>query len=138
MNPINPINSLSQKNLSQKNYNTWINHLREKYYNHIVNDINNNNNNNNEFYESFENDEDEPDIENQLRKRSEDDISDYEDEIDNVLKKVDHSSSNKHDKYKNKDITNEYDYDYEKDYEEGRKAYYEDDIECKYCDYEFP
>jgi hypothetical protein len=77
---MNPINPLLQKNLSQKDYSAWINSLREKYYNEFCN----------EFYNTtnlFENCE--PDIENQLRKRSEDDISDYKDEINNAVKRLD-------------------------------------------------
>jgi hypothetical protein len=144
MNSINPP-------LSQKNYNAWINGLREKYYNYVVNI--------NEFYESFENCE--PDIENQLRKRSEDDISDYENEIDNVVKRLDCQSptpSNEYINYnvvqdkninqnKNEDrddccseLTEDEDeeygikifpiedeYNYEEDYEQGYKEYYQDD-----------
>jgi hypothetical protein len=146
---MNPINSLYllQKNLSQKDYNAWINGLREKYYNEFCN----------EFYGTtiFENCE--PDIENQLpiRKRSEDDISDYKDEIDNVVKRLDCQSpipSNEYIKYKNEvqdknvdkddccsELTEdeeereikifpvEDEYDYEEDYAQGYKEYYEDD-----------
>jgi hypothetical protein len=113
--------------------------LREKYYNEFCN----------EFYGTtiFENCE--PDIENQFLKRSEDEISDYKNEIDNAVKRLDCQSPipmNEYIKYKN-EVQDDYcseltedeeeysikifpvedEYDYEEDYEQGYEEYYEDD-----------
>lgn len=129
MNPNNP-------SILQENY-AWVDKLlREKYYNYALTIDN---------YDEFccaglkekydsESEEIEKCPNSPVRKRSEDDISDYEENINKILKRLGCQSPIPSNEYNQKNNGEDYDYeyDYEEDYKQGYEEYYAGDVESKY------
>lgn len=121
-----------KENLLQENY-AWVDKLlREKFYDYALTVDN---------YDEFcyaglkESEEIEKCPSSPVRKRSEDDISDYEENINKMLTRLGCQSptpSNEYTNQKNNGEYNDYEYDYEEDYKQGYEEYYAGDVELKY------
>jgi len=126
-----------QENLLRENY-AWVDKLlREKFYDYALTI-----DNYDEFCyaglkEKYDSESEEFEIftNSPIRKRSEDDISEYEENIDRILTRLGCQSpipSNEYIDQKNNGEYNDYEYNYEEDYKQGYEEYYAGDVESKY------